>query len=276
MERMPRHVYGVDFSGARDAGKKIWIATGLIEGEALCVEDCCPALNLPDSGVPRDQCLAALRHFIAARGSCVVGLDFPFGLPRDLVSDSTWVKFLSMFKSRCRNPEHFRKSCLRSRDGKELKRTTDRESRTPFSAYNLRLYRQTYFGIGDLLASLVQEHCACVLPMQHAVPGVPWLIEICPASTLRRHGLNRPPYVPYKGKTPEHRTARRMILKKLEEAHGLAVASRDRRLRILENPTGDALDAVIAAVSTFRALRDGFHASASDNDDHLVEGYVYA
>jgi len=29
----PRHhIYGIDFSGAKDAGKKIWIAKGIVKG----------------------------------------------------------------------------------------------------------------------------------------------------------------------------------------------------------------------------------------------------
>jgi hypothetical protein len=28
----PHHIYGIDFSGAKDAGKRIWIAKGVVEG----------------------------------------------------------------------------------------------------------------------------------------------------------------------------------------------------------------------------------------------------
>jgi hypothetical protein len=34
------HIYGIDFSGAKDAGKKIWIAKGIVKGETLLIEDC--------------------------------------------------------------------------------------------------------------------------------------------------------------------------------------------------------------------------------------------
>jgi len=37
----PRHhIYGIDFSGAKDAGKKIWIAKGIVKWETLLIEDC--------------------------------------------------------------------------------------------------------------------------------------------------------------------------------------------------------------------------------------------
>ena len=36
----PAHIYGIDFSGAQDAGKKIWIAEGVVKGDSLLIEDC--------------------------------------------------------------------------------------------------------------------------------------------------------------------------------------------------------------------------------------------
>ena len=35
-----RLIYGIDFSGAQDAGKKIWIAKGVVKGDSLLIEDC--------------------------------------------------------------------------------------------------------------------------------------------------------------------------------------------------------------------------------------------
>jgi hypothetical protein len=31
----PHHINGIDFSGAKDTGKKIWIAKGIVKGEKL-------------------------------------------------------------------------------------------------------------------------------------------------------------------------------------------------------------------------------------------------
>jgi hypothetical protein len=45
-----RYVHGVDFSGAEDAGKSIWIATGIIKGKTLEIEEIRPAKELPTSG----------------------------------------------------------------------------------------------------------------------------------------------------------------------------------------------------------------------------------
>jgi hypothetical protein len=36
----PHHIDGIDFSGAKDAGKKIWIAEGVVKTDSLLIEDC--------------------------------------------------------------------------------------------------------------------------------------------------------------------------------------------------------------------------------------------
>ncbi len=182
-------VFGVDFSGAADAGRKIWIASGIIRGRGLRIEQCVRAEALPGSGRDRDLGLTALRRFIAEAGASAFGLDFPFGLPRCLVVEKTWEDFLSAFSSRYPDAERFRRACQRAAGGAELKRVTDRETRTPFCVYNLRLFRQTYFGLRDLLAPLVRGRRVRVLPMQRAAAGIPSILEICPASTLKRARL---------------------------------------------------------------------------------------
>ena len=80
-----RQVYGVDFSGAKDAGRRMWIAGGKAEGDTLRIDRCSPAYEWLECGKDREGCLAALRRMIAGERGCAFGLDFPFGLPRDLV-----------------------------------------------------------------------------------------------------------------------------------------------------------------------------------------------
>jgi hypothetical protein len=265
----PRQIYGVDFSGAAQAGKKIWLAQGVIEEEAWSIEACYRGADLPGSSVGRDRCLAALRDFISGAGASAFGLDFPFGLPGQLLKERRWEDFVLSFAERYTSPEAFRQACRASATGKELRRVTDKESRTPFSPYNLRLYRQTYFGIGDVLAPLVREGMACILPMQPATPGRPWVIEICPASTLRRAGLNGL----YKGVRQEHYAARARILEELERSVPLTIPAA-LRSTILDDNEGDALDSVVAAVAVWRALRSE-SPTVGDNAAYTLEGYVY-
>jgi len=266
-----RRIYGIDFSGAVDAGKRIWIASGIVEKDALLIEGCYRAKDLPGSGKDRDQCLAALRDFIGRANACAFGLDFPFGLPRALVKQKRWEDFVLSFPDDYGNPGEFRRLCHEASGGREFKRLTDQETQTPFSAYNLRLYRQTYYGIRDVLYPLVRNQLACVLPMQSALPGKPWILEICPASTLKRKGL----YLSYKGRTNAHHTARASVLESLEATGPLSILAQGVRSAILEDRGGDALDSVIAALATFRALRNPTLLTVESSDAYALEGYVY-
>lgn len=162
---LPQRVYGVDFSGAKKAGTRIWIASATIAGETLEIEDCCQAKDLPGSAVERDQCLDALRYFISAQKTCSLGLDFPFGLPKKVVRANSWEEFVLSFGNHYLDPEQFREICWVAAGNCEERRDTDRISQTPFSPYNRRLYRQTYYGIRDVLAPLVRDQLVCVLPM---------------------------------------------------------------------------------------------------------------
>jgi hypothetical protein len=265
-----RRIYGVDFSGAAKAGNKIWITSGVIEGKALRVEACHRATDLPGSSQDRDRCLAALRDFIRQGEASVFGLDFPFGLPRALIQEDCWEDFIFSFSNRYPDPETFRDVCRAAAHNSELKRVTDRESHTPFSSYNIRLYRQIYFGIRDVLGPLVQNQGACVLPMQPALPGRPWVMEICPASTLKRENL----YWPYKGKSREHYAVRARILEEIERRVLLSLPAPLRKM-ILDDPGGDALDSVVAAFAVLRALRDPGGLAVGSNEAYALEGYVY-
>ncbi len=233
---------GIDFSGSARAGRSIWVAEGFYDDGVLKISACSSAAALPNSSPERDIALKALRHYIARQSNTVIGLDFPFGLPEQLVEKDCWEDFIRSFPKKYSSPAQFRNSCRESTGGRELKRATDRESRAPFSPYNLRLFRQTYYGILKLLFPLVENDEVSVLPMQKQSAGKPWLIEVCPASYLKREGYN----LSYKGRTEEKFQARMEIIKFLEKEKGLKFESRGIRETVLNNRGGDALDSVIA------------------------------
>lgn len=266
-----RWVHGVDFSGAVDAGRKIWIASGIIEGSTLHIKECRRAETLPCSSRERDLCLAALLNFIVGEGKGVFGFDFPFGLPAALVKKDRWEDFVVCFPDTFSSPGEFRRICLQAAGGSELKRITDLEHHTPFSPYNLRLYRQTYFGIRDVIAPLVRRHMACVLPMQLALDDKPWIVEICPAATLKKENV----YRSYKGKSEEHYAARAVICEKFEGLGFLNISNPALRSAVLDDQNGDALDSVIAAVAALQALHTPVTFNAVKDTGHALEGYVY-
>ena len=126
-------IFGIDFSGGMNAGRKIWIAVARVEGQTLLIEDCFRGEALPDSGRDRTRCLVALRTFIRSAGEALIGLDFPFSLPRELIHEKRWNSFIRSFPDRFATPQQFRQSCLTAAHGREMKRLTDIETRTPFS-----------------------------------------------------------------------------------------------------------------------------------------------
>jgi hypothetical protein len=265
-----KRVYGVDFSGAKDAGRRIWIATGSAAGETLQIECCLAAKDLPGSSRERDSALRALRELIARESRAAVGLDFPFGLPQALCGYSDWESFVLAFPNDYPSPEVFRAVCRAAAQGRELRRLTDEVARTPFSPYNIRIYRQTYYGIRDLLRPLVEKDRVRVLPMQMPAADRASLLEICPASTLKRQGL----YMPYKGDTASHRSARQRILQAFER-NRITLREETLRATILQDAGGDALDSVVAALTTFDALRTSAVPDPTDSSVYAVEGYVY-
>ena len=268
---MPERIIGIDWSGATDAGRRIYIAEGRLADGGLGLTALRRAEELPGAHRQRETCLPVLCAWLAAQGPCAVGLDFPFGLPRPLVDAPDWVSFVADFPVRFRSPEAFRDWC-RDRSGRrELRRRTDIETRTPFAPYNLRLYRQTYWGITALLAPLVARGAAVALPMQPAAPGLPWLLEACPASLLKRLGE----YTPYKGRGVRRRDARVHILETLRARERLHKPRKAIVERIVDDSGGDALDAVIAGLAAARAVEGGYRPVEDRSGDYAVEALVY-
>ena len=266
-------VYGVDFSGARDAGRRIWLAEGRVRGGRLRVGSCYPADELPGSGRDREAALGALRRLIAGEPGAAFGLDFPFGLPLPLLEGAgSWEAFVRAFSADYPTADAVRQSCRARHPSGELKRQTDVETRTPFAAYNLRLYRQTYYGIREVLYPLARDGAACVLPMQARCPDRAWVLEICPASTLKREGL---PAQQYKAKTEEGRRTREAILAGIEAQGQIEIGSAGLLVRIVEEEGGDALDSVIAAWATYRAVCAPALDHAAGLGAYALEGYVY-
>jgi hypothetical protein len=260
-------IFGVDFSAAVDAGRRIWLAGAQEDGGGLRVGACLRAEDLPGSGRELEKCLPALRGFIRGLGAVTMGMDFPFGLPRALVSERTWRDFVLTFPQRFPDASALRTHCRMA--GSEPRRRTDREALTPFSPCNLRLFKQTYGGIAQVLQPLVKASAVRVLPMQRQSPDCPSLLETCPASTLKGLGV----YRPYKGPGAERRRGRLRILQALEAA-GLSLDSTGLPEVLLDDAAGDALDSVVAAFATWKAVTASSPAPWAD--DYALEGYVYS
>lgn len=267
--RRPRRVLGVDFSGASDAGRKIWIAEATRgRGNRLAVTDVRPACDLPGGGLAPQCAIAALAAHIVREPDTIAGCDFPFTLPLSVIDRPSWEAFIADFAVRFPDPDAFRLWALRRAGGRELRRAADRDAKTPFNSYNLRIYRQTWWGIAHLLAPLIAGRQAIARPYQ-PIPAVPHpiVIEACPASSLKWIGF----YPAYKGRSGAHRLERKAVLRRLIGAGYVEPTSPHIRRILLDNSGGDALDAVIAAIAAA-------HASIERAPDaaEMIEGIIYA
>lgn len=269
MPKRPRRVLGVDFSGARDAGRKIWIAEaerGSGNGLTLINLQC--AAELPGGRADPPTAIAALAAHIVREPDTIAGCDFPFTLPMSVIDRPSWAAFVADFAARFADPDAFRVWALRRAGGRELRRAADRAAKTPFNSYNLRIYRQTWWGVAHLLAPLLDSGGAIVRPYQ-PIPTRPHpiVIEACPASSLKSIGF----YPAYKGRGASQRLARMAILSRLIDAGFIAPPKPRIREILLENVGGDALDAVIAAIATAHARVEHEPGPAE-----RIEGIIYA
>jgi hypothetical protein len=232
-----RNIYGIDFSGAKDAGNKIWIAKGAPDGERLLVSECLRARELTTSGRQLEACLPALVNLVKSEINTIFGFDFPFGIAAPLVKEKTWEDFVLAFPNRYESPGAFREACRKADEGHELKRQTDVDAHSPFSPYNLRLYKQTYYGISKVLFPLIQDSSACVLPFQVPDNNKPWILEICPASSLKHLMGKRAPS--YKGSKQFHEENRRQILADMIKAGVSFGKNAEIKRKIIADKGGD-------------------------------------
>jgi len=264
---MRERIIGIDFSAnAKKAGSLTRIATGTLRGNRTQIDGCFP---IPGPST-REAAHGALVRYIAEQADAVIGIDFPFALPAQVMGATRWPEFIMGFGAAHADPDAFRGACMRRARGKELKRDIDVTARAPYSGYNIRMKTMAFHAIRDVLAPLVKHDLARALPMQRPASGKPIIVEICPASTLNRLGLYRK-HRGYKSADP---APRRRILTELVEGGMLAPLPKPIEREAIEDRGGDALDAVIAACAVAEAVRTGaLEAPVSDRE--RLEGRIY-
>ena len=274
-------IHGVDFSGARLAGRNTWVARLEAAGRRrfrLTDLDCLEKLA---GTAERTPALTFLVRLIAASDTALWALDFPFGLPIEVMTaGAPWSHQFRFLREWGDDAYGAGLECVRRarRLGTKLhiRRLSDTETKTPFDCYHYRIIFQTFYGMRDVLGPLRRDAATAVLPFQYRrLPTVKRvLLESCPASVLK---LLRLPHQNYKQTSagPLNRKrllARRAILAGL--ASHVAVGPGHRWV-IMRNAGGDALDAVIAAVGARRAWRQTDHVAVARHPRYRREGRVY-
>ncbi len=261
-------LHGVDFSGAAQAGHNIWIAEATPTNDELRVETCDSAADR--FGVAeRAPCLGQLSAFL--REAETVGLDFPFGVPAAIHERDAWAGSLEWVATAATDADEFQATCRsRARDATDGERADlRRETDGPVGAlcpYGSHVWKQTFFGIRDVLAPLARTEAVAVRPMQDG--GDVSLCEVYPAATLAQCDL---PAAEYKDGSETARDRRRTIVEGLEAETPLTF-SQGVRAELIDDAGGDALDAVVAALATYRASEAGFE---PDRPWDPTEGHIY-
>ncbi|MES3160744.1 MAG: DUF429 domain-containing protein [Halorubrum sp.] len=303
-------VYGVDFSAAaRDAGTNTWIATGTVTDSGLRIVDVEPLVEFADlPSADRTDALPALAAWIRGLDEeTVVGLDFPFGLPRFVVEATghdSWRSFVGGFpdslvrSTETGDPVHaFAERCVELTEshgeGTYDKRATDGVvgARSP---YGFIADTITFYGLRDVLAPVIDavrvEPIDAIRDGSDALdsPGVtettgtglppsgPTLVETYPAAVLDALGL---PRTKYKGSSDAETTRRRQNAEGVAAEAGLGYTEPEDLVdRIVDDDGGDALDAVAACLGAYAASTDGFSVVTDEVDPETValEGYIYA
>ena len=278
-------IYGVDFSGAKLAGRNTWVArmepaaakrkrpryvlTSLVRLEQEC------------GSAERSTALSHLVRMIADSDGALWALDFPFGLPIELMEcDAGWPAQFDLLHAWGHDDYGVGLECVRRALAlgfpKHVRRLTDVEAKAPFDPYHYRIIYQTFYGMRDVLGPLRRRRHTAILPFQYrrlrSARRV--LVEACPASTLKLLGLPHQNYKqPEGGKlAPRRLRARRAILSGLGEY--VRISDTQRRV-IMRNGGGDALDAVIAAVGAARAWQASDHRLVARHPRYPREGRLF-
>lgn len=279
------NIYGVDFSGAKLAGKNTWVARlepsprgrrrpAYTLSELSSLEDLCGTAE-------RRAALAHLVSLVRSSDRALWAFDFPFGLPIEVMeARAAWPDQLEFLHAWGDDDYGVGLECLRRAKSlggpNHIRRLTDIEARAPFDPYHYRIIYQTFYGMRDVLGPLRRRKHTAILPFQYRrlASARRVLVEACPASTLKRMGLPHQNYKQPEGGplTHKRRRTRRVILEGLA-AH-VSISDPQRRA-IMRNGGGDALDAVIAALGAVRAWETCDHQRISRHHRYPREGHLY-
>jgi hypothetical protein len=274
-------VYGVDFSGAKLAGRNTWVARVEPRRRGRPVLVALDRLEALCGTAERRPALAHLVELVAASESALWGCDFPFGLPLELFPTGTpWPDHFTFLGEWGEEAYACGLECVRRAtemfQRKHIRRATDGEARAPFDAFHYRMIYQTFYGMRDVIGPLRRTPGTAVLPFQYRkLPRARRvLVECCPGSVLKKLGL---PHQNYKQPAGGPLTRRRLRTRHvLHDALDQLVKIDDRFRRVMmRNPGADALDAVIAAVGAARAVAAADHAAIARHHRYPREGHLY-
>jgi len=266
-------IYGIDFTSAPSCTKPITCAVSKLQDNHLRVQDCLKLENFGD-----------FEAFLRLKGPWLAALDFPFGLPSKLISHLNWPEewqdyvqiILSMGKKEFEGTlKRYGES--RARGDKLHLRTTDvlAGARSPMMLYRVPVGKMFFEGATRLLEANVS-----ILPCR-PMANSRIVVESYPALVARKFIGKQSYKSDEPGKqTKDREMARWEIVNGLRSSeivklYALRVELSDEiSERLVEDPMGDELDAVLSSVQGGWAWLQRFNACQLSEECKRIEGWI--
>ena len=250
MSRPRTKIIGIRLRAGALAGTLSWIVDAKRDGARLIITQWQQGADLPGSGVERDIFFPALRKYVAAAKTAIVGIDVAFGLGRRLTKTDDWETFLAAFDGRYADRADMEEKSLTAAKGRDASRLTDRHLGRRSEPHRRRQSHQTYHCLHDVLVPLIGADRVRAVPMQEAVTGKPVLCEVAPDAYARRGRI----LPPFKGQGAVAVNSRSRVLDWLAAEAGVQF---DTTLReaVANHEESDLLWAIVCVVIADRVAR---------------------
>jgi hypothetical protein len=260
-------IYGVDFTCSPRKAKPITVACGFLSGTILRVRK-----------IEKLHTFAAFEAFLARPGPWIGGFDFPFSLPQELARDLGWPLEWKALVARCSAMSRpaFRKAlddyrATRPVGRKYAHRATDYPagSSSPMKLVNPPVALMFHEGAPRLLAAGLH------IPALAEGDESRVALEAYPGLLVRKQLGMRASYKSdtRAEHTPARRALRRRIVEALSAGKPLGIKlGMDKRL-LVNDGSGDLLDAVVCAVQAAWAARQpdyGFPPEAASGEGWIA------
>lgn len=273
--RSTPRLLGIDFTSAPRRAKPITVAHGRLDGASVVLDD---IEHCPD--------WAGFEAVLARPGPWLGAFDFPFGLPREAVVDLGWPQTWQELVRHCAvmGKPAFRAALDAYRETRPAgrryaHRATDLPARShsPLKLVNPPVGLMFLEGAPRLLAAGVH------LPGMHAGDATRVAIEAYPGLLARRITSASYKSDERRKQTPERRAARAAIVDALvrgapssggQQPAPALHATPAQREALVEDASGDLLDAVLALLQAAAASRRGAPRFGLPADFDAVEGWI--
>ncbi|MFO0962674.1 MAG: hypothetical protein U0625_07165 [Phycisphaerales bacterium] len=248
-------LHGVDFSGAESGGSaKIRVVTRDLGQRSEPVRS--------EGRFDRRSLARAILASAQDGRAHLWRVDAPQGLPLSTIAElelpADWRAVADSMLAQG-SPRHWRHS-VRERTRREPRRRCDQELHTPMAPMNLRVFKQTWSFVCELLLPLADAGVR-VEPVAGPLGARVVVCEGCPASVLRAHDW---PHRGYKGAGAPPAAVRGEIVRRLR-ALGLAIPE-PLAQEAVRDEEGDLLDALLLTTAPMHTVVPA---------EAIVEGWVY-